>query len=193
MISIHQCRMGAIAAALLLASATGAQAADLLVNGDFEAGDLSGWSATGPLDFAGADAFAAHSGGYGAFFGPETPVTMSQSVATTAGGTYEVSFWLSLQDSAQPNNFSWTWNGVTQAVSFDNAAGFGYEKFTALVTGGDASSTLSFNFTDPQSFWLLDDVSVAAVPEPSTGLMMGAGALLLALVGRRRIRVPAKR
>jgi hypothetical protein len=185
---IHQHRAVAAAAALLLAGAS-AQAADLLTNGGFEAGDLSGWTTTGPLDFVGADPFAAHSGNFGAFFGPETPVTLAQPLSTAAGGSYQVSFWLSLQDSAQPNSFSWSWNGVTQTPSFSNATGFGYQEFTALVTAGGPSSTLSFSFTDPQSFWLLDDVSVSAVtavPEPATALMTGLGLISLVLSRRRR-------
>jgi len=177
----------AVAVTVLLAAASaGSQAANLLTNGDFEAGDLSGWSATGPLDFVGVDPFAAHGGSFGAFFGPETPVTLTQSLATAAGGTYEVSFWLSLQDSAQPNDFSWTWNGVTQAVGFTDAAGFAYQQFSATVGSAGASSTLSFSFTNPQSFWLMDDVSVSPVPEPGIAWMMGTGALCLGLLRRRR-------
>jgi hypothetical protein len=186
---IHQHRAVAVAAALLLAGAA-AQAADLVTNGGFEAGNLSGWMTTGPQDFVGADPFAAHSGNFGAFFGPDSAVTLTQSLSTTAGGSYDVSFWLSLQDSAQPNNFSWSWNGVTQTPSFNNTTGFDYKEFTALVTASGGSSTLSFSFTDPQSFWLLDDVSVsahvAAVPEPTTALMTGLGLISLALTRRRR-------
>jgi hypothetical protein len=185
---IHQHRAVAVAAALLFAAA-GAQAGPLVVNGGFETGDLSGWTTTGPLDSVGADPFAAHSGNWGAFFGPETPVTLSQSLSTTTGATYEVSFWLSLQDSGQPNNFSWSWNGATQTPSFNNAMGFDYTEFTELVTAGGPSTTLSFSFTDPPSFWLLDDVSVSAVssvPEPNTALMTGLGLMSLVLARRRR-------
>jgi len=44
-----------------------------------------------------------------------------------------------------------------------NAAAFGYTNFSTFVTATGAASSISFNFRDPQSFWLLDDVSVTAV------------------------------
>lgn len=79
-----------------------------------------------------------------------------------------------------------TWNGATQAVGFDNAAAFGYQAFTALVSSGGSASTIAFSFTNPQSFWLMDDVSISPVPEPGAGWMTGIGALWLALLRRGR-------
>jgi len=106
-----------------------------------------------------------------------------------------VSFALSLADSAQPNSFSWSWNGVTQAPSFSNAAAFGYTDFSSFVSATGASSTIAFNFADPQSFWLLDNVSVtvSAVPEMPINGLLGAGLLLMAAAAKRsaKRRTPA--
>ena len=150
-----------------------------VVNGGFETGTLAGWTQTGDTGFTGVDPFAARSGSYGAFFGPEQVGGISQSFATLAGTPYRVDFSLSLADSAQPNSFSWTWNGVTQTPGLTNAAAFGYTNFSALVTAVGATSSIGFNFRDPQSFWLLDNVSVTAVPEPPEIALLGAGLLLM--------------
>lgn len=178
----------ALAAALGFAAALpAAHAANLLTNGDFETGDLTGWTLTGESDATGIDPFAAHGGTYGAYFGPTDPGGIEQQIATVAGQTYKVDFWLELDDSAQPNSFTWSWNGVAQSPSFVNVNGFDYVELSTLVKATGAATTVGFTFTNPQSFWLLDDVSVAAaVPEPTSALLMALGLAVFAGVAVRR-------
>jgi len=177
---------GVVAPALALFALTTLPAHADVVNGGFETGSLSGWTQTGDPSFSGVDPFAARTGAYGAFFGPEQVGGISQSFATIAATSYRVSFSLSLADSAQPSSFSWSWNGVSQSPSFNNAAGFAYTDFSSVVAATGATSTIAFNFRNPQSFWLLDNVSVTAIPEPETYALMLAGLGALGAFARRR-------
>lgn len=179
-------QVASIAATLLTAMSMQTNAE--VVNGGFETGDLTGWVQTGDVSFTGVDPSAARSGSFGAFFGPSSTGGISQSFATVANATYRVDFSISLVDSAQPNSFSWTWNGVTQSPSLSNAAAFGYTSFSSFLLATGPTSTIAFNFRDPQSFWFLDDVAVVAVPELPVNVLLGAGLLVVAAALKRRVR-----
>jgi hypothetical protein len=161
-----------------------------VVNGGFETGTLAGWTQIGDTSFSGVSTLLEHSGLFGAFFGPITPGGISQTIATVAGTVYEVDFWLELGDPS-PNTFTWSWNGIIQNPALTNSPGFNYSEFSSLVTATGAFSTLSFTFTNPDSYWLLDDVHVTAVPPtaavpepPAVALTITA---LLLLFGTARV------
>src|ERR1035438_10132622 len=112
--------------AIALSVSISAQA-DIVVNGGFEAG-FTGWAFTGvcmgvaagsppgggcqPADVGTDPGY--HSGGYAAYLGA-TPGTLSQTLATTAGSTYTLSYWLAndqVGGSDVPNSFSVSWDGA---------------------------------------------------------------------------------
>lgn len=179
----------AILGACLAAGAAGAQ--NLVNNGGFETGDFSGWSpGGGAVQNAVACGSCVHAGAFGASFSGEQMSPLGQSLATMAGATYTVSFWLN-RLGEMPNSVSLTWDGQVIFSQSDSPGG-GWVQHTFTETASSDSTVLSFGLGPGAS--ALDDISVTqAVPEPATWAMMltgflGAGA---ALRSRRRAAVAA--
>jgi hypothetical protein len=196
-----------VIAAAMVASlgAAQAQAANMLVNGDFQTGDLSGWSQFGDTDYTGVNTgspvsmqwpymdFAA------AYFGALEFGGISQAVGG-AGGTYTVSFEL-MNSSYEPDLYVYPYHAtiifggttlLTDPVPGDVVP------YSFTVTALD-SSGLSFAFQNVAGFYYVDNVLVEevappppAVPEPASWAMMiaGFGAIGGAL---RRHRAPTVR
>jgi len=184
--------LGAVAALSLVS----VQAkADLIVNGDFETGDFTGWTTnqvsypqyivTSPVH---GGLYAAQIAGYS--FGPDT---LSQTIATANGTVYQLSFWRN-QDPGVITSLDVTWNGVSvfSELYTDVNPGFPYQNFTANVTG-TGSDLLVFTSAQDPAFTYLDDVSlnVSAVPEPSTWAMMILGFAGIGFMAYRRKSRPA--
>ncbi len=137
-----------------------------LTNGSFETGSFSGWTVGGNsgILYGAQQLFVdtvAESGTYAAAMGSMgADGTLSQTVATTAGQTYTLSFWLR-NDGAGTNDFNATWNGQT-LVSLTNAAQFGYKQYSYTVTATSAASTLEFSAANVSSQWDLDNISLTA-------------------------------
>ncbi len=166
-------------------------------NGGFETGDFTDWVFTGDptLTFAlagddvdvggtaalpgAADELFVHSGLYGAYLGEflqtnsdgvviSPPVgSLSQTVATTAGQKYLVSFWLTsvlLPGSGDTNGFVANWNGLT--LYSQTNTDFGWTNLQFIVPATAASTTLEFFFNNVPAAYGLDDVTVQPVPGP---------------------------
>ena len=177
---------GALVAATLLTPAANAAG---IVNGSFETGDFTGWVpnevsypvyiVTSPVQDG---AYAAQIAGYAS--GPDT---LSQTVATTLGQTYTLSFWY-WQDGGLPNGFDASWNGTSVFSQVDIAGGtnVAYEHVAVSVVG-TGSDLLRFTAYNDPAFTYVDNVSLS-VPEPASWAMMlaGFGGMGMALRARRQ-------
>ena len=193
--------IGFTALVLVFATTLAARADNLVVNGDFETTDFTGWTQTGNTDssvvfvgclgsgsYLSGNSLFAHSGSCAANFGPpeDDPGGTSQELTTVAGQSYTVSFWLANNGGFQviPNDFSALWNGDSR-VSFTDSDNFDWTQYSFDVVGTGADD-LSFSFRQDPGFIGLDDVSVSA-PEPSTLPLLGFGLAGIVVVYRRHL------
>ncbi len=119
---------------------------------------------------------------------------MQQTLATTAGQEYLLTFWLknpANQQNPLPNEFQLQWDGVTlyDAEWHYVVAGVGvFQEWTEIVVASSSSTILSFGARANDGF-AVDDVSVNAIPEPISLIiwsLFGLGSMLGLRVWRRQ-------
>jgi hypothetical protein len=179
-----------LAALALLLGGAGQARADLVVNGGFETGDFSGWTVS-DINFAHIVGNGLqHSGNFAAQLGTAndiSTVSLDQNIATTAGHTYSLSFWLA-NDGGTFNEFIAAFNGVITDMTLPTPQGYTHYTFDNLVAAGD-TTTLVFIFSHDSSFFRFDDVSLVdttVTPEPASLTMLGIGVLGAAGYALRR-------
>ena len=196
--------LGFITAALCAFLGTQTLFADQLVaNGGFETGDLTGWTATGTVTsspsaslFYGVDTQDAATGTYGAYLGSElSPLTLSQSLTVQPAHYYTVSFSLA-QDSAPltgfTNSFAASFGGQTFFTE-TNAPVLPFTNYSFTVSTSPTASTsalLQLTSQNDLGYFSLDNVSVstgAATPEPATYLLVAPAVGVLVLLRRRSV------
>ena len=140
---------------------------NLVINGGFETGDLTGWTLFQDgggiaVDDGSNLGNAPNSGSYAASFGTVGSLGyLSQTLDTTPGQAYLLSFALDSFDGETPNEFQVLWNGT---VLFDesNLPAIGWTNLQFVVMATGASTVLQFGAQDDPSELGLDDVSVVA-------------------------------
>lgn len=192
-----------VAVAALSASLAQAAPVNLIQNGDFETGNLSGWSASGNVNAAtgvggntyfGAGPFDGGALGFWAAAfnaGDTTPNgVISQTFTTVIGQLYELSFDYGV---TQGGNQSLTASvaGQDHVASTTNT---GFDHFSYSFVATSDSTTLSFTDSPDNNTFsqdgLLDNVSVTAaaatVPEPASLALVGLAFAGVAATRRRR-------
>jgi PKD repeat protein len=150
----------------------------LVLNGGFENGNFFGWTLadSGLYGYDLVDTFnqstediQPHTGSYFARLGQSGSLGyLSQTLGTTPGAKYLLSFWLNNPDGLTPNQFLVSWNGTTifSRTNFSatgNSPAAAWTNLQFVVTATATNTVLQFGFRDDPAAFGLDDISVVQV------------------------------
>ncbi len=188
---------------LCLVMAGPAAGGNLVMNAGFETDTFQDWSLSGNTSYTlvsammtstkGGGLYAPQEGHYYALLGPVGSLgSLTQTIATTPGQEYTFRWWMA-SDGDYANEFRASWNGASVFDEKDISRQ-GFQEYSSTVQATGTSSTIAFAFRDDPGYLALDDISVTAVssaqavPEPSTLVLAGLGAIAIAAasMGKRR-------
>jgi len=161
--------LAALAALFLCLPPRPVAAQNLVTNGGFETGDLTGWTTVaGSNGFHGV-AFLPRSGNHSYISNggsASSPNIIEQAIATTPGQSYTVTFY-PFGFGGPGAGFRALWDGV-EFFSEPNDSDGGYEERTFTLVATDSSTVLRFESFVAVVSWFLDDVSVVALAPVDT-------------------------
>ena len=141
----------------------------VLVNGNFETGDLTGWTTTGSHINVEQDEIGGEFGQYTARLAPTNSLeSLSQTMSTLPGQHYTVSFTVLPDVDANSEFLSVTWNGQTLLATSDLTSGGIHYSFDVDGSALGTSSTLTFSYGTDGTGILLDAIAVSPASGPPT-------------------------
>jgi hypothetical protein len=173
--------------ALTLSVGANAAPVNLVTNGGFESGDLSGWSCTtnaigscgiGDNPNTGGSNFQGYDN---TDFG-----TLSQAIATVGGESYNFSFFSNNAFFSQGNILRYQ-IGSDPIADVTRTDTYAQTSTSFLATGTSTDISFLFETNTATGSWEIDDVSVvSAVPLPAAAWLFGSALLGLGVVKRRK-------
>ncbi|WP_298243283.1 VCBS domain-containing protein [uncultured Bradyrhizobium sp.] len=148
----------------------------VILNGDFETGNLANWAVSGgghihvaQLELGGSF------GHYSVELLPtSTPETLSQNVATTPGQHYFVSFDVFGDPESVSAPFTVSWDGATILSLGNVPAGPNHYAFDLIGDASLASTLLQFSYETDGTGMILDSVIVSPATGPATESTAGS-------------------
>lgn len=143
--------------------------ANLISNGDFSTGDITGW------DLSGGEYSQVQDGFFREYDNSGWAI-LSQDIVTVAGEDYAISFDTKASVVAG-NDFAWAIDGVLTGITTttDWASSFG----SFIGTGVTTNIAFYIATTSGSGTWFLDNISVTgpsvSVPAPASIALLGLG------------------
>jgi uncharacterized repeat protein (TIGR03803 family) len=153
-----------------------------ILNGGFEAGTFTNWTSGGSFGSQSISTAAnyRHAGTYGAQLTASGALRfLSQTLSTTPGAVYTISFWMHNPTSHTNNEFQVSWNGNV-LLDMANLPVSGWTNIQLTVTATAAVSVLQFGYRNDTAYFGLDDITVSSSqPLGISGISLSGANLML--------------